>query len=112
LKLFFEGPKDSRIDSETTKGRKKLTRERCERICNLSPDGLISWAVAFAPSLWTANLMSNNTFDCVEEQIEPQSPMTWPPEVYDILRTLGDEEPLQGSQKYHEFLKGEFHFSR
>jgi hypothetical protein len=109
IKLFFEGPKDSRIDSETTKGRKKLTRERCERICSLSPDGLISWAVAFAPSLWTANLMSNDTFDCVEEQIEPPSAMTWPSEVYNILSTLGDEEPLQASEKYHEFLKGKFH---
>jgi len=49
--------------------------------------------------------MSNNTFDCVEEQIEPQDPQVWPPEIYDILGALGDEEPLKGSQKYHKFLK-------
>ena len=109
IKLFFEGPKDSRIDSETTKGRKKLTRERCERICSLRPDGIISWAVAFAPSLWTANLMSNSTFDCVEEQIEPSSAMTWPSEVHDILSALEDEEPLRESERFREFLKGKFH---
>ncbi|KAG9230183.1 hypothetical protein BJ875DRAFT_445262 [Amylocarpus encephaloides] len=105
LKLFFGGPQESAIDSDAIKARKKLTRERCERICKLSPDGLISWAVAFAPSLWTANLMSNKTFDCVEELIEPQGPAVWPPEMYDVLSALGDEDPLRGSQKYHEFLK-------
>jgi len=90
----------------------KLLRERCERICKLSPDGLISWAMAFAPSLWTANLMSNKTFHCVEELIEPQGPAVWPPEIYDVLSALGDEDPLRGSQKYHEFLKGKFYLVR
>lgn len=110
LKLFFGGPQDSAIDSDTIKARKTLTRERCERICSLSPGGLISWAVAFAPSLWTANLMSNKTFDCVEELIEPQGPVVWPSEIYDVLSALGDEDPLRGSHKYHEFLKGKFYF--
>jgi hypothetical protein len=110
IRLFFGGPQDSAIDSDTVKERKKLTRERCERICCLSPDGLIFWAVAFAPSLWTANLMSNNTFDSVEAQIEPQGPVQWPPEVHHILSTLGGEEPLRGSQKYHDFLTGMFYF--
>jgi hypothetical protein len=112
IKLFFGGPQDSAIDSDTIKARKRLTRERCECICSLSPDGLISWAVAFAPSLWTANLMSNKTFDCVEELIEPQCPVVWPSEIYDILSALGDEDPLRGSHKYHEFLKGKFYFSQ
>tara|TARA_R110002060_G_scaffold37453_6_gene48611 strand:- start:118 stop:930 length:813 start_codon:yes stop_codon:yes gene_type:complete len=112
LKLFFGGPQESAIDSDAIKARKKLTRERCERICKLSPDGLISWAMAFAPSLWTANLMSNKTFHCVEELIEPQGPAVWPPEIYDVLSALGDEDPLRGSQKYHEFLKGKFYLVR
>jgi len=105
MKLFFGGPQDSAIDSDTIKARKRLTRERCDRICKLNPDGLISWAVAFAPSLWTANLMSSKTFDCVEEQIEPQDPVVWPSEIYDVLSALGDEDPLRGSHKYQEFLK-------
>merc|ERR1711939_487962 len=105
MKLFFGGPQDSAIDSDTIKARKRLTRERCDRICKLNPDGLISWAVAFAPSLWTANLMSSKTFDCVEEQIEPQDPVVWPSEIYDVLSALGDEDPLRGSHKYQEFRK-------
>ncbi|KAF4626889.1 hypothetical protein G7Y89_g11267 [Cudoniella acicularis] len=111
IKLFFGGPQDSSIDSDTIKGRKRLTRERCERICSLSRDGLISWAVAFTPSIWTANTMSNNTFDYLDEHIEPEDPLVWPSEIYDILRTLGDEQPLEGSCKYHEFLKGKVYLN-
>jgi hypothetical protein len=73
-----------------------LTQERCDRICSLSPDGLISWAVAFAPSIRIANLMSNNTFDYVVEHIEPEDPLVWPSEISGVLSALGDEEPLNG----------------
>ena len=105
---FFNGHRDSVVDSDATKTRKQLTRERCERICTLSPDGLISWAVAFMPTIWTANLMSKDIFSYIFEHIEPDDCRVWPPEIYDILSGLGAEEPLQGSQKYHEFLKGKF----
>jgi hypothetical protein len=84
------------IDSDTIKARKRLTQERCDRICSLSPDGLISWAVAFAPSIRIANLMSNNTFDYVVEHIEPEDPLVWPSEISGVLSALGDEEPLNG----------------
>jgi hypothetical protein len=47
--LFFRGPQVSAIDSDTIIARKKLTRERCERICSLNIDGLISWALIQAP---------------------------------------------------------------
>jgi hypothetical protein len=105
---FFNGQRDSVVDSDATKTRKQLTRERCERISTLSPDGLISWAVALKPTIWTANLMSKDTFDYVFEHIEPDDCRVWPPEIYDILSGLGAEEPLQGSNKYCEFLKGKF----
>ncbi len=110
IRLLFEGPQDSVIDSDTVKGRKMLTRERCERIRGLSLDGLIFWAVAFVPSLWTANLMSNKTFDYVLEHVELEDSLVWPSEIYDILSALGDEEPLNDSSKYHEFLKGKICF--
>jgi hypothetical protein len=109
--LFFKGPSDSVVDSAPTKARKQVTRYRCERICTLSPDALISWAVAFIPTIWTANLMSKDTFDYVLEHIEPDDCddcRVWPPDIYNILRGLGAEEPLRGSLKYHEFLKGKF----
>lgn len=106
IRLFFRGPQDSFIDSDATKARKRLTRERCERICTLRPDEIISWAIAFPPSTWTANWMSSDTFNYVDEYIEPSHPVVWPSEIYDTLNALRDEDPLQGSQRYHKFLKG------
>jgi hypothetical protein len=105
ITYFFDGQRDSVVDSDATKARKQLTRERCERICTLSPDGLISWAVAFKPTIWTANLMSKDTFDYVFDHIEPDDCQVWPPDIYHILSGLGTEEPLRGSCKYREFLK-------
>jgi len=104
--LFFEGPKGSPLDSEAVKARKKLTRERCERISGLNPNAVISWAAAFTPSLWTANLMSRNTFDHIMEHIEPEDASVWPSEVRQILHALGTEEPLQRLKEYHDFLRG------
>jgi hypothetical protein len=108
ITYFFDCQRDSVVDSDVTKARKQLTRERCERICTLSPDGLIISAVAFMPTMWTANLMSKDTFDYVFEHIEPDSSPVWPPDIYHILSGLGAEEPLRGSHKYHRFLKGKF----
>jgi hypothetical protein len=106
ITYFFDGQKDSIVDSDATKARKQLVRERCERICALRPDGLISWAVAFMPTIWTANMMSKDTFSYVFDHIEPDNFEVWPPEVYHILSGLGDEEPLHKSPKYHAFLRG------
>jgi len=110
ITYFFDCQRDSVVDSDATKARKQLTRERCERICTLTPDGLIAWAVAFMPTTWTANLMSKDTFDYVFEHIAPDSSQVWPPDIYHILSGLGAEEPLRGSHKYQEFLKGKFNF--
>jgi hypothetical protein len=109
--LFFEGPKDSVVDSETTKARKQLTRGRCQRICSLSPDGLISWAAAFIPTTWIANQMSGGLCDYLLEHIEPDEAQIWPSEIHNILDNLGAGEPLRGSCKYQEFLKGKDTFS-
>ena len=109
--LFFEGPKDSVIDSKTTKARKELTRDRCQRISSLSPDGLISWAAAFMPTTWIANQMSGGLYDYLLENIEPDEAQVWPSEIHNIVDSLGAEEPLRGSHKYQEFLKGKSTFS-
>jgi hypothetical protein len=110
--LFFDRPKDSIIDSSATQARKKLTRERCGSICELHPDGLISWAVAFMPTKWIANLMTKDTFDYVLDRIEPDNTVAWPQEVYHILNGLGNEEPLRGCQQYLEFLKSRGYISK
>jgi|SRR5438045_39739 len=112
ISLIFKGPLDSVVDSSTTKARKDLIRKRCHSICGLSPDGLISWAVAYTPTTWTAHLMSNETFDYLVEHIESEDAIVWPSEIYNILRGLGAEEPLQESQGYHEFLRGKFASAR
>jgi hypothetical protein len=104
--LFFKGQSDSVVDSGTIKKRKQVTRDRCERICTLSPDGLISWAVAFTPTTWEANLMSKDIFDYVIDHIKPDDRRVWPPDIYKILSGLGAEEPLKDSPKYDAFLKG------
>jgi len=108
--FFFNGQQDSIVDSKTTKMRKQSTRERCQRICALSPDGLISWAVTLVPNIWTANLMSRDTFNYILEHIEPSVSQVWPPEIYRILNELGAKEPLKDSCQYHEFLKSKVYF--
>lgn len=108
IKLFFGGPRHSLIDSSATRARKRLTRERCERICGLRPDGVITWAAAFPPSTWTASSMSNSAFDYVEEHIEQGLPVVWPSEIFEILNDLEVEEPLNLSSKYKGFLEGKY----
>ncbi|KAJ6037881.1 hypothetical protein N7499_004135 [Penicillium canescens] len=104
---IFEGPKDSKFDSEDVKVRKALTRQRCEQIRQLSPSGVISWAMAYAPSLWAAGSMSMEIFTCLLDDIEPNQRPPWPSIVGETLHMLlDDEEFLSASLEYREFLKG------
>ncbi|KJZ69744.1 hypothetical protein HIM_10855 [Hirsutella minnesotensis 3608] len=94
---IFEGPKDSKFDTEDTKTRKATTRQRCVQIRLLSSDGIISWAIAFAPSLWAGGSMATDIFNCLLADIEPDCHPSWP---------SVDEEALRNSSEYREFLKG------
>ncbi|KAH1475919.1 hypothetical protein KXX06_005722, partial [Aspergillus fumigatus] len=80
MQLLFVPPKESKLDSPAVKKRKRLTRDRSERIRGLKPDAIIVWAAAFAPS-------------------------RWPTFIFDVLRTLGAEEPLQNSDDFRAFLE-------
>ncbi|EDN04472.1 predicted protein [Histoplasma mississippiense (nom. inval.)] len=104
IQLLFGGPKESKLDSAAIKARKRLTRERCEQIRSLGTDGMTLWAAAFAPSQWEANLLPKPTFEYVLEFLELQGTQLWPSEIYDILTSLGEEEPLQNSPKFQEYL--------
>lgn len=106
LTLIFEGPKDSALDSSQIKARKKVIRERCKTICGLDPDTVLMWAVAFAPTVWTAGTMSTDTFDYLVEELDSEESHTWPSDMYKVLHTLGAEEPLRGCNAYHDFVKG------
>ncbi|OQE69869.1 hypothetical protein PENNAL_c0126G11276 [Penicillium nalgiovense] len=106
IATIFEGPKDSKFDSEEVKVRKALTRQRCEQIRHLSPSGIISWAMAYAPSLWAAGSMSMDVFSCLLDDIEPDQHPPWPSIVGETLhKLLDDEEFLSASLEYREFMK-------
>ncbi|PSN59050.1 hypothetical protein BS50DRAFT_509234 [Corynespora cassiicola Philippines] len=105
---IFEGPKDSKFDSEDLRIRKESTRKRCDLIRVLSPDGIISWAIAFAPTLWAGGSMASDVFTCLLHDIEPELVQPWPPKIRETLQLLReDEESLNNSPEYEEFLKGD-----
>jgi hypothetical protein len=104
---IFEGPRDSQFDSEDTKFRKMSTRERCKSIRALTPDGVLSWAIAFPPTIWAGGSMASDVFTCLLGSIEPELVQPWPPLIRDTLHTLmEDEEALKSSAEYQDFLKG------
>lgn len=105
--LIFQGPKASALDSGWTKSKNNQNRRRCELIRQLNPDGLLSWATAMAPSIWTAGCMQNDIFDYLIEEIEPENAQLWPLKIADILHVFGTEESLAHSQEYQTFLEGE-----
>ncbi|KAJ5808883.1 hypothetical protein N7474_010152 [Penicillium riverlandense] len=102
---IFEGPKNSKFDSEETKIRKATTLQRCEQIRQLSPSGVISWAISFAPSVWAGGSMATDIFTCLLDEIEPDWRPSWPPIVRQTLHILlEDEDILQKSREYQDFL--------
>jgi len=105
---IFEGPKDSSFDTEDARIRKVATRKRCELIRGLSPDGVVSWAIAFAPSLWAGGMMASDVFNCLLGDIEPEMAQTWPPIIRDTLYTLRkEEESLKKCSEYDNLLQGQ-----
>jgi hypothetical protein len=104
---IFEGPKDSKFDSEDMRCRKESTRKRCELIRGLSPDGVISWSLAFAPTLWAGGSMAADVFTCLLDAVELELVQSWPSTVREMLHLLReDEESLQECHEYDDFLKG------
>lgn len=107
ITLFFDGPKDSPIDSSSVKSRNKLTRIRCEWIRCLSHHGIISWAAAFPPTVWTGGFMPEHAFDYLIKNVEPKEFQAWPVKIGEILRAFAAEEPLRRSDNYSAFLKSQ-----
>lgn len=106
--LIYEGPKTSRFDSEDSKLRKESTRKRCKLIRDLNPDGVISWAIALAPTLWAGGSIASDLFTCILDSVEPELVTRWPPVIRDTLHLLmEDEESLSLSPGYGELLEGQ-----
>lgn len=106
IALIFEGPKDSALDAGWIKSRNKQTRKRCEVIRELNPDGVISWAAALAPSVWSASCMQSYIFDYLIEEMEPEEAQVWPSKIGEILHVFRVEESFAQSQEYYKFLTG------
>ncbi|MCJ1344894.1 hypothetical protein MMC31_003099 [Peltigera leucophlebia] len=102
ITLFFDGPKDSPIDPSSAKSKNKLARIRCAQIRCLSHHGIISWAAAFPPTVWTG--MPEHAFDYLIENVEPKELQAWPEKIGEILHAFAEEEPLGRSDSYRAFL--------
>ncbi len=106
ITLIFEDPKDSSFDSSDIKSRKTSTRKRYGIIRGLTPDGIILWAITYVPILWAEGSMTSDVFNYLIDDIEPELIQTWPRMIRDTLHKLkNDEEFLQKSPEYDEFLK-------
>jgi hypothetical protein len=52
--------------------------------------------------------MGKDIFDCLIDDIEPDSVLSWPAVIQEIVQKLQHEdETLQSSVKYGEFIHGE-----
>ncbi len=71
----------------------------------MSPDSIITWTTAFAPSVWAAGAMTNDTFDYLVQELESHEFHSWPPELCTALRTLAYEDPLHTCPEYGNFIK-------
>jgi hypothetical protein len=106
--LIFNGPKHDAVDSPATVKKKRATQNRCEKIRRLSPDGILSWAISYEPSIWVGGSMANNMFDCLLEDIDPKSNQLWPASVREELQGLQSYDTLQNSSTYNSFANGEY----
>lgn len=104
LQLFFKPPEESKLDSQNVQNRKKLTRERCERIRSLPLNRIILWAAAFPPSAWDPNVLPKITFDFVIEFLDAGDSFQWPASLNEVLTTLGTEQPLRDSSGFNRFI--------
>jgi hypothetical protein len=108
IAMIFTGPKDSEFDSNDVKSRKAVTRQRCERIRKLNPDGLVAWAASYTPTSWAGGSLGKDIFDCLIDEIEPDSALNWPTVIQETVQKLQREDKtLQSSIEFGEFIRGE-----
>jgi hypothetical protein len=109
IALIFAGPKVSEFDSGEVKTRKLATRQRCERIRKLSPDGVVAWAISYTPTTWAAGSMAKDIFECLIDHIEPDGVLNWPAVTEETAQKVrADEETVQNSVGFSDFIQGEY----
>jgi hypothetical protein len=105
--MIFTGPKSSTFDSSEVKSRKAATRLRCEDIRKLGPDGIVAWAVSYTPTSWAAGFMGKDIFDCLIDNIDQETAQNWPLEILETVQKLREDDALQNSPEYDEFIRCE-----
>ena len=106
IHYIFCGMIESNIDSTGVRSRKRLANERCEWLRKLDAKKIITWAIAFTPSLWMPNNLPHSVFEHVIEFIEPGESRLWLSKAYILLGIIGSEPPFQDSREFQTFLKG------
>lgn len=108
ITVIFMGPPQNSFQAESQRKRNEVARKRCEELRQLSPDGIISWALAYPASLWAGSArLRPDHFACLAEHIEPDLPVHWPRDVRETLRLLEvDSKELQSCIPFKTFREG------
>ncbi|RSL80747.1 hypothetical protein CEP52_017331 [Fusarium oligoseptatum] len=88
LITIFCGPEKHQHDSPPVKTKKLTTEKRCEMLRQLSPDGIISWAIGHPCGTWAGGVMGNDVFNCLLQNVEPNDIVHWPSQLHEILAEL------------------------
>ncbi|RKK88136.1 hypothetical protein BFJ68_g16952 [Fusarium oxysporum] len=104
LITIFCGPDKHMHDSPTITSKKVATGKRCEKLRQLSSDGIIAWAIAYPSASWAGGVMGNDVFDCLLGDIEPNDTLQWPPEVNEMLLEL-QEKSIQDNEAFNKLVE-------
>lgn len=111
LTTIFCGPVKRQHDSPSLATRKLATEKRCERLRQLSPDGIISWAIGHPCASWAAGVMGNEVFNCLLQNIEPNYIVHWPTQLDEILAELRKTD-IEHNEAFDKLVEGKHHLKR
>ncbi|OJD19184.1 hypothetical protein ACJ73_08658 [Blastomyces percursus] len=107
LELIYIGPKDSELDSEQVKTRKRHTRTRCGVLRSQHPHVILMWAMALPPSSWkTSGGMPDGTFDFVIDDTYTERIPLLSSDILQTLQSLEKEEPLNTCDMFRDLVSG------
>ncbi|KAK1764381.1 hypothetical protein QBC33DRAFT_197524 [Phialemonium atrogriseum] len=104
LGIIFKGPQGSTLDSPQPKTRKTRRAERCKALRSMAPGAILAWAVSLPCSLWED--VGQHIFNNLLKQMADKALSGLPANALDTIRSLGQEEPLEGVVEYKNFVQG------
>ncbi|POR32213.1 Uncharacterized protein TPAR_07592 [Tolypocladium paradoxum] len=107
LVAIFQGPQVSSVDSANLKSRKNNRGQRAEALRSQEPAVILAWGASLAPSTWEEmdRLVFNDLVKRVAKQAQ-EVVSDLPPTILEIVRSLGEEEPLTRIEEYQDFVRG------